>query len=233
LLEQAVAREALRLALVHHGALASGLKAVQQARTMADLFTQTAGGASLMNMMSLGLIIGSGGILSHAPRRAQAALMMMDAFQPEGITKLAVDSIFMMPQLGVLASVLPEAAMEVFRRDCLIPLGAVIAPAGKAREGETVMTWQVGGESGELKAGQIIVLKLGPEEVEAVLEPRRGFDVEAGRGKRWQGKVSGGAVGLILDGRGRPLELPGDDDLRRKKLSEWIHAMGAWPGGES
>jgi len=94
---------------------------VQQARTMADVFTQTAGGASLMNMMSLGLIIGSGGILSHAPRRAQAALMMIDAFQPEGITRLAVDSIFMMPQLGVLASVLPEAAMEVFRRDCLVP----------------------------------------------------------------------------------------------------------------
>ena len=28
--------------------------------------------------------------------------MMIDAFQPEGVTELAVDSIFMMPQLGVL-----------------------------------------------------------------------------------------------------------------------------------
>jgi len=232
LLEQAVAREALRLALAHHGALASGLKGVQQARTMADVFTQTAGGAGLMDLMSLGLIIGSGGILSHAPRRAQAALMMIDAFQPEGITRLAVDSIFMMPQLGVLASVLPEAAMEVFRRDCLIPLGTVIAPVGKAKEGETVMAWQIGEQSGEVKAGQLLLLRLGAEEVEAVFEPRRGHDVGEGRGKRWQGQVSGGAVGVILDGRGRPLELPSDDDLRMAKLDEWVRAIGAMPGGE-
>ena len=51
----------------------------------------------MVDMMSLGLIIGSGGILSHAPRRQQAALMLIDAFQPQGVTRLAVDSIFMMP----------------------------------------------------------------------------------------------------------------------------------------
>jgi len=232
LLEQAVAREALRLALAHHGALASGLKGVQQARTMADVFTQTAGGASLMNMMSLGLIIGSGGILSHAPRRAQAVLMMTDAFQPEGITRLAVDSIFMMPQLGVLASVLPEAAMAVFRRDCLVPLGTVVSPVGRGKEGEPVMSWRIGDESGELRAGQIIVLKLEAEEIEATLEPRRGYDVEAGRGRRWEGKISGGAVGVILDGRGRPLALPSGESERMAKLEEWVRAVGAMPGGE-
>ena len=44
------------------------------------------------------LIIGSGGVLSHAPRRTEGAYMMLDAYQPEGITMLAVDSIFMMPR---------------------------------------------------------------------------------------------------------------------------------------
>ena len=232
LLEQAVAREALRLALVHHGALASGLKGVQQARTMADVFTQTASGASLLDMMSLGLIIGSGGILSHAPRRAQAALMMIDAFQPEGVTQLAVDSIFMMPQLGVLASVLPEAAMEVFRRDCLIQLGTVIAPRGRAKEGEPIMAWRIGDEAGELRAGQLMLLPLAEEELEATLDPRRGHDVGEGRGRRWQGKVSGGAVGVILDGRGRPLELPSGESERMSKLDGWVRAVGAMPGGE-
>jgi hypothetical protein len=60
--------------------------------------------------------------------------MMIDAFQPQGITRLAVDSIFMMPQLGVLASVQPEAAGQVFERDCLIWLGTVVAPVGVASE---------------------------------------------------------------------------------------------------
>jgi len=231
LIEQAVAREALRLAFTHHVALAAGLKGVQQARTMADLFTQAASGATLVDMMSLGLIIGSGGILSHAPRREQAALMMTDAFEPQGVTRLAVDSIFMMPQLGVLASVLPEAAMEVFRRDCLIPLGTVIAPAGRAREGETVLTWEIGSERGELRAGELHRLPLAAgEKAEATLHPRRGLDVGAGQGRRWVGTVEGGAVGVLLDGRGRPLELPGDEQARIAKMGQWMRAAGAMPG---
>jgi uncharacterized protein (TIGR01319 family) len=232
LLEQAVAREALRLAFFHHSALASGLKGVQQARTTSDLFTQVSGGATLVDMMSLGLIIGSGGILSHAPRRAQAALMMIDAFQPEGITRLAVDSIFMMPQLGVLSAVMPEAATEVFRRDCLVPLGTVIAPVGRARAGAVVMEWEMAGASGELRAGELQRIPLAQERpVQAELRPRRAVDVGAGRGRRWSGTVEGGAAGVILDGRGRPLTLPDEEPERLRRLDQWIRSIGAMPGG--
>jgi len=233
LIEQAVAREALRLALLHHGALASGLKGVQQARTMADLFTQTSGGETLVDMMSLGLIIGSGGILSHAPRRQQAALMLIDAFQPQGVTRLAVDSIFMMPQLGVLAEELPEAAMEVFRRDCLVALGTVVAPVGRMRgNDEVVLEWRMGSESGELRAGELKRISLAVEKkVDITITPGRGMDVGAGKGRRWTGTVEGGAAGVIFDGRGRPLELPGEAAERRQRLSEWIEAIGAMPGG--
>ena len=95
--EQAIAREALRLAFVQHRALAVGLKGVQAERTLSDVFDQSAGGESLIKMRDLDLLVGSGGVLSHAPRRMQTAAMLIDAFQPEGITRLAVDSIFMMP----------------------------------------------------------------------------------------------------------------------------------------
>ena len=232
LLEQAVAREALRLAFFHHSALASGLKGVQQARTMSDVFTQASAGATLVDMMSLGLIIGSGGILSHAPRRAQAALMMIDAFQPEGITRLAVDSIFMMPQLGVLSAMMPEAATEVFRRDCLVPLGTVIAPVGRARAGEVVMEWEMAGASGELRAGDLQRIPVAEKRsVQAELRPRRAVDVGSGKGHRWSGAVEGGAVGVILDGRGRPLTLPDDECERLRLLDQWLRSIGAMPGG--
>ena len=233
LLEQAVAREALRLAFSHHLSLASGLKGVQQARTMADVFTQAGAGQTRVDMMALGLIIGSGGILSHAPRREQAALMLVDAFEPQGVTRLAVDSIFMMPQLGVIASVLPEAAMAVFRRDCLVPLGTVIAPVGRARDGEVILEWQIGGEAGELRAGELRRLPLPPgTEAQASLNPRRGLDVGEGRGRRWSGTVQGGVAGIIFDGRGRPLALPDDDEERIRRLSEWMQAAGAAPRGQ-
>jgi len=232
LIEQAVAREALRLALLHHGALASGLKGVQQARTMADLFTQASAGETLVNMMSLGLIIGSGGILSHAPRRQQAAMMLVDAFEPQGVTRLAVDSIFMMPQLGVLAQALPEVAMEVFRRDCLVALGTVVAPVGRAREGEVILDWRVGAESGQLRAGELQRLALATgERAEAEMDPARGMDVGEGKGRRWTGMVEGGAAGVIFDGRGRPLVLPSDEEQRLRKLDEWMRTAGAMPGG--
>ena len=100
-IEQAIAREALRLAFEQHKALATGLKGIQTERTISDIMSQTESGATLVNLLELGLLVGSGGVLSHAPRRAQAAFMMLDAFLPEGLTHLAVDSIFMAPQLGV------------------------------------------------------------------------------------------------------------------------------------
>jgi len=33
--------------------------------------------------MSLDILVGSGGVLSHAPRRRQAAIMLIDAFVPQ------------------------------------------------------------------------------------------------------------------------------------------------------
>ena len=94
--EQAIAREALRLAFIQHRKFAVGLKGVQKQRTIADAFRQQDDN-SLVKMMNLDLIVGSGGVLSHAPRRVQSMRMMIDAFAPEGVTALAVDSIFMMP----------------------------------------------------------------------------------------------------------------------------------------
>src|SRR5437879_3823207 len=115
-IEPAIAREALRLALIHHKSLATGLKGVQQERSISDVFEQKSSGETLIDMLQLNLIVGSGGILSHAPRRVQAMLMMVDAYEPLGFTELAVDSVFMMPHLGVLSTVDEQAATAFYSR---------------------------------------------------------------------------------------------------------------------
>jgi uncharacterized protein (TIGR01319 family) len=227
LLEQAVAREALRLAFVHHKQLARGLKGVQQQRTIGEALEQAETGKTLVQMMKLNMIVGSGGVLSHAPKRAQAALMMMDAYQPEGVTMLAVDSIFMMPQLGVLSTVHPEAAAQVFDRDCLIRLGSCVAPVGQAREGEPCLTIEYNGKSETFRYGELRVLPLGVgETLQATIKPARGFDVGAGKGRAVEATLEGGVVGVVVDTRGRPLQLPQDDTTRRQKLIEWMTALG-------
>ena len=227
LLEQAVAREALRLAFIHHKQLARGLKGVQQQRTIGEALEQAETGKTLVQMMKLDMIIGSGGVLSHAPKRAQSALMMMDAYQPEGVTMLAVDSIFMMPQLGVLSTVHPEAAAQVFDRDCLIRLGSCVAPVGQGKEGEPCVTIEYNGKSETFRYGELRVLPLGVgETLQATIRPARNFDVGAGKGKPVEATLEGGVVGVVVDARGRPLQLPPHDITRRHKLLEWMSALG-------
>ena len=235
IIEQAIAREALRLAFEHHKAMAVTLKGVQQARDISEAFAQTGTGRSLVNLMALDLLIGSGGVLSHAPRRVQSALMMLDAFEPEGVTELTVDSIFMMPHLGVLAKVNEQAAMEVFFRDCLVRIGTAVAPVGRAKPGasclDVTLTYADGKtERLSLNFGEIrrIPLPVG-EKVRAVLEPARGFDVGEGKGKRREVELTGGVVGLIFDCRGRPLAIPADPHERVRMLSSWIESLEVYP----
>lgn len=234
-LEQAIAREALRLAFEQHKQLAVELRGVQQQRTIAEAFDQAESGQTLVDMMSLDMIVGSGGVLSHAPRRQQSMLMMIDAFQPEGITHLAVDSIFMMPQLGVLAQVNPEAATQVFERDCLIHLGTCISPVGASKDGDPCISIEILFEGKDnivedIPFGEIKMYPLGiGETVTVKLQPSRKFDLGEGLGNSVEKEVSGGIVGLVVDTRGRPLEIQTESDLRVSQLTKWQNALDTYP----
>lgn len=232
--EQAVSREALRLAYIQHKEFATTLKGVQQQRTVGDTFSQQIGGQTIVDNMTLDLLVASGGVLSHAPRMSQTAAMLIDAFQPEGITTLAKDSIFMMPHLGVLAQVHPQAALEVFERDCLIYLGTCVSPRGVGKAGKPCFTYRIEGadvkESGTINCGQIKVVPLGVgKKARIVVEPARGFDAGNGTGKSVEKEITGGTVGIILDGRGRPLALPDNTNERRTALMQWIDALDLYP----
>ena len=241
-IEQAIAREALRLSFVQHKAFAVNLKGVQKERTISDAFEQSDSGQSLVDMMELDLIVGSGGVLSHAPRREQSAKMLIDSFLPEGITSLAVDSIFMMPQLGVMANIENKeiaeqarvAALEVFEKDCLIRLGTCIAPVGKLSGSEIPLQVNLEFKNGEKKDievryGELIRIEAEYEEIKAVLTPAKGVDVGAGDGEQISTTIFGGQVGIVFDGRGRPLEIDAPSSKRISNLKKWSEAMNEYP----
>ncbi len=235
--EQAVAREALRLAYIQHKEFATTLKGVQQQRTIGDTFSQETGGQTIVDNMKLDLLVASGGVLSHAPRMHQTATLLIDAFEPEGFTTLAKDSIFMMPHLGVLAQVHPQASLEVFTRDCLIYLGSCVAAKGLGKPDRPCFEYEITGdtlnESGTINFGDVKLLPLGTDETaEVTIEPARGFDVGAGSGKQVRRKVTGGTVGLFLDGRGRPLALPQQRTEAQKMMTRWVTAMELYPETE-
>jgi hypothetical protein len=229
LLEQAVCREALRLSLAHHRSLAVGLSGVTQRRGIADIFSQRSGRNELVDMMKLDLVIGSGGVLSHAPNRLSAALMMLDGFELQGVTSLAVDSIFMMPHLGVLASVHPEAAQEIFLKDCLVHIGPSVVPVYSERSHLTRLATvsfdgkQIGAVErgvvalGELPVGVVGILKVVPESE---------VDVGAGPGIVVERKVPSGIGTVFFDGRNRPIVFPAEITAQREQQARIHQALG-------
>lgn len=227
LIEQAVAREALRLAFEHHKSLARNLTGMQQQRDIGQIMDQADSGLTLIKMMQLDLIIGSGGVLSHAPKRAQSALMMMDAYQPEGVTMLTVDSIFMTPHLGVLSQHFYQAARDVFEYDCIVKIGDCIAPTGSGKPGEIAVTVKGDGVNEAVEAGKIKVIPAAKNVfMDLTIEPGKTFDVGAGKGKPITKKCEGGEVGIIIDTRGRPFVPSTDVATRVAKNREWLQALG-------
>jgi hypothetical protein len=241
-IEQAIAREALRLSFKQHKEFAVGLKGVQKERTISDAFDQSGSGESLVNMMDLDLLVGSGGVLSHAPRREQSAKMLIDSFMPEGITQLAVDSIFMMPQLGVLANIdkkdlgeeARNAALEVFNKDCLIRLGTCISPIGNVKSGITVLSVKLEFSDKtiiekQIKRNELLRIEAQYEPIKAELTPHKKMDIGSGNGEPINTIIYGGIVGIILDGRDRPISIPKDPQERLIFLNNWSNALNEYP----
>ncbi|HTJ44783.1 MAG TPA: glutamate mutase L [Kofleriaceae bacterium] len=235
-IEQAISREALRLSFIQHKQFAVKLRGVQRETTISDAFDQEGTPNTLVDMMKLDLLVGSGGVLSHAPRRNQSTMMMIDAFGVEGVTELAVDSIFMMPHLGVLSTVHPAAATEVFEKDCLVRLGTCIAPVG-GRSGSTGHVLDVelalpgGSKKLSLSHGDLVRIDLADgETAKAVLTPARGVDVGRGPGERFEQTLRGGSSGLIFDARGRrPMAIPTERAARVAAATRWTKALDLYP----
>jgi uncharacterized protein (TIGR01319 family) len=233
IIEHAVAREALRLGLQHHRTIATRLKGVKVERNVGDILGQTLE-ESYIKMDKIGAICGTGGLLSHAPRRVQSMIILSDAFQPEGFTRLFQDSVFMMPHLGLLSTQYPDIALQIFERDCLVPLGTIVSVSGDREHGEDAMEVQIGiGDSTishKLKVGEIIRVPLPQGSTANVrAHPGRGLNLGQGEGHTVETEVHGGVVGLVLDARGRPLKLPEDLVEKRKLLLSWFKSLEMYP----
>jgi hypothetical protein len=183
-------------------------------------------------MNDLDMIVGSGGVLSHAPRREQSLRMLVDSFLPEGITEIAVDSIFMMPQLGVLSSIHEQAAIEVFNKDCLIKLGTCISALGNdSEEGETILKYKLQIDTdiieGNLKYGELILLKYPYKRIKINIITQNNFLLN--NENEFEGYVNGGEVGILLDGRGRPFDLSMDTNNRKDLIKKWSEETNEYP----
>jgi hypothetical protein len=179
-------------------------------------------------------ILAGGGVLSRAPRPGYAALALLDALQPGGISTLVLDPHSLAPALGAAAAVQPMVTVHVLESGSFVSLGTVVSPVGGGKPGRPVARLKLEREGtavveGEVRLGQLVVLPLGPGEVgKLTIRPQHGFDVGFGApGRAGVMRVTGGAVGLIIDARGRPLVLPRDEGRRRELNQKWLYDIGA------
>ena len=177
-------------------------------------------------------IIASGSVISKAPSPGQALLMLLDGIQPTGITTIVVDQNNLSPALGAAARVNPLLAVQVIDSSTFLNLGTIIAPVGYARFGTPVLRVQMTNKAGvetkrEIKYGTLEVLpaQMG-EKVKLHLRPLRQFDIGmGGPGKAGEVQAVGGAAGIVIDARGRPLHLSPDPDRRRKLAQNWLRTL--------
>jgi hypothetical protein len=213
---QAIARQALYLAV----------------RTAQKDFPANARAARTGLMPPLDLILGGGGVLSEGTSLGQSLLLLLDAIQPVGILPVLLDQNNLLPLLGAASSRNHYLPVQVIESGAFIGLGTVVSVIASANYGDQIVRAKLAYSDGtearaEVKYGGLEILPLPTgESARLSLQPLRRADAGLGPGKSGAVTVTGGALGVIIDARGRPLGLPSDPVRRREMIKKWHYTVG-------
>jgi hypothetical protein len=175
-------------------------------------------------------IIASGSYLSRTSSASQALLMLLDGIQPIGVTTVLLDAHSLTASLGAAAPLTPYLPVQVLESSAYTNLGAVISPVAFEKAGTTILKAIVEYPNGnitrtDIKQGTITSLPVtNGQTVNIHLEPVRQVLIDPF--KNLSGfKVLGGQCGVVVDARGRPLELPKDANQRKELLKKWSTSL--------
>jgi hypothetical protein len=177
-------------------------------------------------------ILVSGSSITRAPRLEQSLLIILDAIQPVGITTVILDQNNLVNAVGASAEIDPILAVHLLESNSFINLGTLISPVGNIRMDGTVLRMQIVQEGErenviEIRGGRITAIPLPIGRVADVfVQPLQGVDIGLGPGRGgWVRRVVGGVFGLVVDSRGRPVQVPTSLKLRQETLKSWHDAL--------
>ncbi len=178
------------------------------------------------------LIIGGGGAISDGTSLGQSLLLLLDAIQPVGILPVLLDQNNLLPMLGAAASRNHYLPVQVIESGAFIGLGTVISVSASANYGDQILHAKLAYADGtearaEVKFGGLEILPLPSGKTARLsLQPLHRADAGLGPGKSGTTTVTGGALGVVIDARGRPLNLPTDQVRRRELMKRWSYTVG-------
>jgi hypothetical protein len=154
--------------------------------------------------------------------------MILDALQPTGIQRILLDKNHISAGLGGASAVVPAVISQLlFDPTVFVNLGFVVSPISRARQGTAVLQVRVQYESGheatvKIQQGSIqsIPIPLG-QRARVYLDPLHRSNIGLGPGRSTSMQVIGGVFGLVVDARGRPIQLPDAPDVRHNLLLKW------------
>ena len=177
-------------------------------------------------------IIVTGSTLSDAPRNAQSLLMVLDAVQPVGVSTIILDQSNIASAIGAGAEINPLLSVQVLESNSFINLATVISPVSKFKKKGTILRLQMIREGEkqpivEVEAGDFISIPLPMgKAADIFMQPLQNVDIGLGRGNGgWVRRVVGGRFGIIVDARGRAIEMPSDPQARIDQLREWQQVL--------
>ena len=215
-LSQAVTRQALYLAM----------------QTAKRDFPRSARGPKAGLLPFFEPIIAGGGALGDAPTPGQGLLLLLDSIQPVGVSTIILDRNNLLPLLGAASTRNSLLPVQVLESGAFQSLGTVVSVIASANVGAQVvrarLTYDNGTETlADVKFGNLEVLPLpAGQSARLSLQPQRGANVGFGPGRGGTVPVSGGTMGVVVDGRGRPLILPEDDGRRQELIKKWLWTVG-------
>jgi len=177
-------------------------------------------------------ILVGGGALGDSPTAGQGLLLLLDSIQPVGVSTIILDRNNLLPLLGAASvrnSLLP---VQILESGAFQSLGTVVSVIASANVGALVvrarLTYDNGTETlADVKFGNLEVLPLpAGESGKLTLQPQRGANVGFGPGRGGTVPVSGGSMGVVIDGRGRPLVLSEDAGRRQESIKKWLWTVG-------
>ena len=179
-------------------------------------------------------ILAGGSVITRAPTLGQSLLILLDAIQPVGITTVILDKNNLLPALGAAASINAILPVQVLESGAFLGLATVIAPYANVRTGTSILrgrlVYQNGNESHlDVKQGSLEVLPLpAGQAARLYLSPLHRADIGFGPGRtRTDGiPVTGTALGLVIDARGRPLHFSHNFARQRELIKKWRWTLG-------
>jgi hypothetical protein len=121
--------------------------------------------------------------------------------------------------------------VHVLESNAFMNLGTVITPVGTPR-GDTVVRVQMVREGQkepvvEVKHGELYRIPLpSGKAADLYVQPMPSINIGLGQGRGgWVRRVVGGAFGLIIDARGRPVQVPTSYNRRLESLQDWDRAL--------